>query len=50
MKNKFRTNHICISCKIHSVQVLTSKGWVCKNCGVLQTIENIKKGGEKGGG
>ena len=43
MKDKFRTDKICIVCKKSTVMVLTFKGWVCKNCNVLQTIENVKK-------
>ena len=43
MKDKLRSDKICITCKIHTVQVNTMKGWACKNCGTLQTLENIKK-------
>jgi hypothetical protein len=42
-KDKVRYDHICICCQVHTLQVLTMKGWVCKECSVLQTMENIKK-------
>lgn len=42
-KEKIRYDHVCIACKVHTLQVLTSKGWACKECGVLQIASNIKK-------
>ena len=36
MGKKIRGDKICIVCKLHTEQILTKKGWVCKQCKTLQ--------------
>jgi len=36
MGKKIRGDKICIVCKLHTEQILTKKGWVCKECKTLQ--------------
>jgi len=39
MKDKIRTDKICVNCKIHTLQVLTIDGFKCKECSTIQKEE-----------
>ena len=41
-KKQLRSNVICPTCKTHTVQILTKKGWVCKECNTLIKNKEVK--------
>ena len=47
MDNKLRYDHICVSCRFHSIQKKIEKQgkeyWKCLNCGLTTEIKEVKK-------
>lgn len=39
IKDNTRMNCICSKCRLHTIQVKTKKGWVCKECRKIQKEE-----------